>query len=124
MVGYPTVRLRVLEVVTVESDVVSVSPAPLDKPDNPRFVATKEDRQAFFTHVMYNDDVPWRERIRSAELLGKSEGDFVERVDIDARVGGVMFGVVMDPDERKKLLRAFMPALCGGSGDGYDDEDE
>ena len=92
--------------------------------DKKGFVATKEDRQAFFTHVMYNEDVPWRERIRSAELLGKSEGDFVERVDLDARVGGVMFGVVMDPEERAKLLQAFVPSLCPPACGDDEDEDE
>ena len=110
----------------VEDVVVSGgSGFPLDGPGEPRrFVATKEDRQAFFTHVMYNNEVPWRERIRSAELLGKSEGDFVERVDIDARVGGVMFGVVMDPEERAKLIQTLMPSLCGGSRDGDEDDGE
>lgn len=108
-----------------EVDAPAREAASLLGPGEPRrFVATKEDRQAFFTHVMYNGEVPWRERIRSAELLGKSEGDFVERVDIDARVGGVMFGVVMDPAERAKLMQTLMPSLCGGSSDSGDDEDE
>ena len=102
----------------------TMNPAPLTSPEERGFIATKADRQAFFTHVMYNDEVPWRERIRSAELLGKSEGDFVERVDLDARVGGVMFGVVMDPEERAKLLNAFAPSLCLGSAKDDLDEDE
>lgn len=42
-------------------------------------IATREDRQNFWTAVMRNDDVEWHNRLRAAELLGKSEADFTEK---------------------------------------------
>lgn len=42
-------------------------------------IATREDRQQFWTGAMRNVTVAWKERLRASELLGKSQADFVER---------------------------------------------
>lgn len=65
-----------------------------------KIIATREERQAFWTSLMRNDDphykpeindkgvtkpienLPLPIRIKASELLGKSETDFVERIDM------------------------------------------
>ena len=50
-------------------------------------IATREERQEFWTRVMSGEELDSGEppkmtdRLRAAELLAKSEGDFLERVD-------------------------------------------
>ena len=60
-----------------------------------KLIATREQRQEFWTTVMTDEEQDMRIRLRASELLGKSEGDFTERVqvqddsatvDIDARI--------------------------------------
>lgn len=50
--------------------------------DDPK-VADRERRQRFWTDVMVGHGkyakVPWRDRLKASELLGKSQGDFVEK---------------------------------------------
>lgn len=51
-------------------------------------IATREERQAFFTKVMLDADQRMSDRLKAAELLGKSEGDFLERVEATGKDGG------------------------------------
>lgn len=46
-------------------------------------IATRQERQEFWTSVLRNEDEPMKDRLKAAELLGKSEGDFLERVEMD-----------------------------------------
>ena len=46
-------------------------------------VATREERQAFWTAVMRDPEEPMKNRLRASELLGRSCGDFLERVQVD-----------------------------------------
>ena len=43
-------------------------------------IATREQRQEFWTKVMNDPDEDMKNRLRAAELLGKSEADFLESV--------------------------------------------
>ena len=43
-------------------------------------IATREERQTFWTSVLRDPETELRDRLRASELLGKSEGDFLERV--------------------------------------------
>lgn len=47
-------------------------------------IATREERQELWTRIMRDEEAPLRDRLRASELLGKSEGDFLERVEVDA----------------------------------------
>ena len=49
---------------------------------NDPLIATREDRQRFWTEVMYNEEVETKDRLRASEILGKSQGDFIERVEV------------------------------------------
>jgi hypothetical protein len=43
-------------------------------------IATRQDRQRFWTRTMGNKDVSMSDRLRASELLGKSEADFIDVV--------------------------------------------
>lgn len=48
--------------------------------ENSPLIASRQDRQAFWTAEMRNPTAEMRDRLRASELLGKSEGDFIDRV--------------------------------------------
>lgn len=56
-------------------------------------IASREERQAFWTSVLDDPNAAMNDRLRASELLGKSEADFVER---HQHSGGVSISVV-DP---------------------------
>ncbi|MGH8160858.1 MAG: terminase small subunit [Gammaproteobacteria bacterium] len=43
-------------------------------------VADRQTRQAFWTRIMADPEATYMARLRASELLARSEGDFVERV--------------------------------------------
>lgn len=44
-------------------------------------VSNRTDRQRFFTHVMRDPSVAMKDRLKAAELLAKSQGDFVKKIE-------------------------------------------
>ena len=44
-------------------------------------IADRQTRQQFWTETMRNEGAELRDRLRASELLGKSEGDFLDRVE-------------------------------------------
>jgi len=50
----------------------------------PKGIATRQERQMFWTESMRNDELSMKDRHRASELLGKSEADFVE-VHLDVK---------------------------------------
>lgn len=56
-------------------------------------IATREERQAFWTRVQDDELAKMTDRLKASELLGKSEADFTERVQ---HSGAVSIAVV-DP---------------------------
>ena len=47
-----------------------------------QLIATREQRQQFWTAVMNDGEQDMKHRLRASELLGKSFGDFTEKTDI------------------------------------------
>ena len=47
-------------------------------------VATREERQAFWTDIMRDGEATMKDRLRASELLGKAAGDFLERVEVES----------------------------------------
>jgi phage terminase small subunit len=45
-----------------------------------RLIASREERQEFWTLVMKDTGEEMRERLKASELLGRSEADFIERI--------------------------------------------
>lgn len=50
-------------------------------------IASRAERQQFWSSVMRDKEQQMRDRLKAAELLGKSEADFVERQEITGRDG-------------------------------------
>jgi len=46
-------------------------------------IATRTQRQIFWTETMRDEETNIRDRLKASELLGKSEADFVERRQIE-----------------------------------------
>jgi phage terminase small subunit len=51
-------------------------------------IASREDRQRFWSRKMNSAEASLSDRLRASELLGKSEGDFIERREISGPNGG------------------------------------
>jgi len=52
-----------------------------------RRIADRKERQTFWTKVMHNPKETMKNRLKAAELLGKSQADFAERHILDAERG-------------------------------------
>ena len=50
----------------------------------PKTIANRQQRQEFWTKVMYDKKRSMRDRLRASELLGKSEADFT----VNVKAGG------------------------------------
>lgn len=46
-----------------------------------KLIATREDRQNFWTETMLREDVDLSTRLRASELLGRSQADFTDKVE-------------------------------------------
>lgn len=50
-------------------------------------IASREERQVFWSRTMLDESIDWSTRLRASELLGKSQADFIERVEHQAGAG-------------------------------------
>ena len=57
-------------------------------------IASRAERQQFWSSVMRDKQQMMRDRLKAAELLGKSEADFVERQEITGRDGAPLVDAV------------------------------
>lgn len=74
-------------------------------------IATREERQRLFTNVMRDEGQTTRDRLRACELLGKSEGDFVERQEITGADGRPLV-----PGEPLEITVKFVEAITDEQG--------
>ncbi|OON89717.1 terminase small subunit [Pyramidobacter sp. C12-8] len=51
-------------------------------------IATREERQSFWTATMRDERVEMKDRLKASELLGKSEADFIDTVRASGPDGG------------------------------------
>jgi phage terminase small subunit len=58
-------------------------------------IATREERQAFWSKVMNDQVEDMSSRLRASELLGKSQADFIERKEISGP-GGAPISIDID----------------------------
>lgn len=54
-----------------------------------RAIATREERQSFWTTVMRDNGQMMKDRLKASELLGKCQADFIDRVDHSSRDGSL-----------------------------------
>ena len=45
-------------------------------------IATREQRQEFWTKIMYDNEADMKDRLKSSELLGRSQADFTEKLEV------------------------------------------
>ncbi|MDR0476386.1 MAG: terminase small subunit [Desulfobulbaceae bacterium] len=72
-------------------------------------IATRQKRQEYWTKVMLDESQPIMARLRASELLGKSEGDFLERHEITGQNGGpvkVLDMAAMSEEQLMLILQA------------------
>ena len=65
-------------------------------------IMTRVLRQKFWQDVLKDETLPMKERIRASELLGKSEGDFIEVVKVAEPIKHEI--KIVDPDQVKKVI--------------------
>ena len=66
-------------------------------------IATREERQAFWTATMRNAKAEMRDRLKASELLGKSEADFLDRVEASGTGGAPL--LVMSAEMTSEAVR-------------------
>ena len=59
-------------------------------------IATREQRQEFWTAVMNDCDTAMKDRLKASELLGKSEGDFTDKVQANISGYTTLADLVME----------------------------
>lgn len=87
-----------------------------EKRESRKRIATRQRRQEFWTEVMEAEaeEVEMRDRLKASELLGKSEGDFLERHDHGSSDGSMSPAAPVDLshlsiDELIGLAKAVFP---------------
>jgi phage terminase small subunit len=91
-------------------------------------IATRKERQALWTKTMLDPSVSTKDRLKASELLGKSQIDFVEKLDVTAR-GTIQVvnpyatpaPVIDEPLESRELandiVQGLMEKPTGGDGE-------
>jgi len=72
----------------------------LSQPAKQAAIATREERLAFYTAMM-RGDAQDKDRLKAAELLGKVQGDFIERQQVEHSGGAIV--VAMTPEQTRQL---------------------
>ena len=67
------------------------------------FIANREERQRLWTEIMNDPEMKTSDKLRASELLGRSEGDFIERQAVELS-GSIN---VFLTDVRDELLRGL-----------------
>jgi len=57
-----------------------------DQVQHNALIADRQARQAMWTKVMYDENQSMKDRLKASELLGKSQADFVQRIEQDTEV--------------------------------------
>jgi phage terminase small subunit len=52
-------------------------------------IATRQERQEYWTLVMTDPNADEKDKLRASELLGKSEGDFIEKIEHHDKFSGL-----------------------------------
>ena len=64
------------------------------------YIASREDRQKFWTETMRDMKADLKNRLRASELLGKSEADFIERIEANINISPK--AVLSEAEKRRK----------------------
>ena len=78
-------------------------------------------RQEFWSHIICDDSKDTRDRLRASELLGKAQGDFIERTEsknlnVHARIDWLEVLTDEQIDELLAMVEDKKKALSEGAG--------
>ncbi|MGA2322462.1 MAG: hypothetical protein ABSG22_01275 [Sedimentisphaerales bacterium] len=73
----------------------------------PKTISTRQERQSFWTEIMRNKAAMMRDRLKSSELLGKSEADFTENINNEDSHYKELWSY-LSPAERMRVLERKM----------------
>lgn len=84
-------------------------------------IASRQDRQKFWSLTMSDKNADMKDRLKASELLGKSEADFTDNLNVRASLDEKLRA--MDDEEIEKRLSALedaalLVAVTAGSGGG------
>lgn len=51
-------------------------------------IATREERQAFWSQVLRDSKIDMKDRLKASELLGKAQTDFINKTEVTGANGG------------------------------------
>ncbi|NCC40568.1 MAG: terminase small subunit [Gammaproteobacteria bacterium] len=51
-------------------------------------IATREERQAFWSQVLRDAEIDMKDRLKASELLGKAQTDFINKTEVTGANGG------------------------------------
>lgn len=78
--GYSERTARAIGVENLTKPAILKAIQDREAPKTERRIATREERQAFWTEVLQNQGEQMKDRLKASELLGKSNADFTDRV--------------------------------------------
>ncbi|GHV49859.1 hypothetical protein FACS1894216_01010 [Synergistales bacterium] len=67
-------------------------------------IADRQARQIFWTAIMRDENAEVKDRLRASELLGKSEGDFIERTEITGKNGAPVSTIDFSTRSTEELI--------------------
>ncbi len=77
----------------------------------PDLISTQQEREMFLTGVQRDRFQPMPVRLKALEMLGKSQGDYIERVQVEGTVGHE-HRVAMSLDDRAKKMLGLSEDDC------------
>lgn len=90
---------------------------------NKKDILSREERQKFWSDVTQDGDVQMRDRLRASELLGKSNADFIERVDVNLGNCGAVRDI--ENGEEDNLVHLPKKKAVGSTiGHGLDEKED
>ena len=75
---------------------------------NTALIATREERQKFWTETLRDVEEDMKNRLRASELLAKSECDFTERREVQAEINVSGYDFSKYSEEELLQLRALL----------------
>lgn len=64
-------------------------------------IATRAQRQEFWTKTMMDTDQEIKDRLKASELLGRSEADFTDKQTVEGELKLISVGTILDELDRR-----------------------
>jgi phage terminase small subunit len=84
--GYSKHTARIVGSQNLTKPIIQARLAELTAHARSTAIATALERQRFWTATMHDPETDMQHRLKASELLGRAQGDFIERMSGDIRV--------------------------------------